>query len=89
MIKIIIFKKNGCAPCKALTDDIDNYKGPELNNIDLFYADMTRAPDDIVELSVKYNVRSAPTTVILAEDDSVIYNGTMVKTAKDLISKMS
>jgi len=89
VIKVIVFKKKGCAPCEALTESIDSYTGPELNDVDLFYADMSRAPDDIVELSVKYNVRSAPTTVILDKDDKVIYNGTMVKTVEDLINKMS
>lgn len=86
--KVMIFKKKNCAPCQALTDSIDSYTGKDLDDVDLFYADMSKPDDETVELSVKYNVRSAPTTVIVDEKGTVIYSGTMVRTVEDLINKM-
>lgn len=86
MIKVLIFKQENCAPCKALWDSV--HKGydedKEFNSkrieFQTTWFDMSNPSDDAVELAVKYNVRSAPTVVVLKDDGSAYYSGTMVRT---------
>ena len=97
MIKVLIFKQQNCAPCKTLTDSIVSERENNLDptdrwdeNVTFIYYDMTDASDQIMEEAIKYNVRSAPTVVVLDANDSVYYSGTMVKTVdkiKELVKE--
>lgn len=86
MIKVLIFKQENCAPCKALWDfvhkglDEDDEFNAKRIEFETTWFDMSNPSDTAVELSIKYNVRSAPTVVVLKENGSPYYNGTMVKT---------
>lgn len=80
MVKVLIFTLPTCAPCNALKADI---KDKEFE-AEIYMYDMSDPTGDVVELSVKYNVRSAPTVVVLKDDGSVYYSGTQVKTSEKI-----
>lgn len=86
MINVLIFKQDNCAPCKALIDSINDSENLPLRafeNVTFTYYNMSDPSDYVIEKAVRYNVRSAPTVVIL-KDDKPYYSGTMVKTGTQL-----
>ena len=82
MIQVLIFTLQTCAPCAVYKESIkDEYFG---DDVEVRLYDMTDPIGEVVDLSVKYNVRGAPTTVVLDNNGQVYYIGTMIKDADKL-----
>lgn len=61
MKRIIKFEKQDCAPCKMLSEYLDN-NGVSYERINAF---------DRPELAAKFRVRSLPTLIVLDQDQEV------------------
>ena len=71
--KIMKLSTTWCAPCKAYTStfhkvkEMDEYKDIEFKEIDI------ENDEDGEVLAEKFQVRSVPTTILLDENDELIY----------------
>ena len=71
--KIIKLSTSWCGPCRAFgstfhrVSEMEDYKDIEFKEIDI------EKDDDGEVLAEKYQVRSVPTTVLLDENDELIY----------------
>ena len=71
--KIIKFSTSWCGPCRAFSstfhrvEEMEDYKDIEFKEIDI------EKDEDGEVLAEKYQVRSVPTTVLLDENDELIY----------------
>ncbi len=71
--KIIKLSTTWCGPCRAFgstfhrVSEMEEYKGIEFKEIDI------EKDEDGELLAEKYQVRSVPTTVLLDENDELIY----------------
>jgi thioredoxin 1 len=71
--KIIKLSTTWCGPCRAFgntfhrVEEMEDYKDIEFKEIDI------EKDDDGEILAEKYQVRSVPTTVLLDENDELIY----------------
>lgn len=65
MKKIIKFFSPTCGPCKVMSKKLAELKDVEIQEIDI-------ADEDNGKLLEEYQVRTVPTVVVLAEDNSQI-----------------
>lgn len=87
MIQVIIFTMPTCAPCNALKKEIQGHNF-DPTEVSFSFVDMMNPSDEDVGLASYYNVRSAPTVVILDKNNKPHYNGTMVKTLDRLLENI-
>lgn len=65
MKKIIKFFSPTCGPCKVMSKKLVELKNVEIQEIDI-------ADEDNEKLLEEYQVRTVPTVVVLAEDNSQV-----------------
>jgi len=70
--KIIKLSGSFCAPCKFYAPTFDRVsKYDEYKNIEFKTYDVE--DDEGEELSIKYNIRNVPTTLLLDENDELLF----------------
>lgn len=58
-MKVLKFSATWCGPCKMLANVLEDYKGVEIENIDI---------DEHQEVAIRYGVRGVPTCVLLNDE---------------------
>jgi thiol-disulfide isomerase/thioredoxin len=97
-VQVYIFTMENCAPCKTLKESlasrfesntflVSSMEKDMSVRVNLEMIDMSDPSEHNILMSAKYNIRGAPTTVVLKPDSTEIYYiGTnKVKTSSDLI----